>query len=278
MIKDKIADQLVYSTARIISSNSKESAYGTGFFMLHTDKQNISYLALVTNRHVVFGYTSAKITLVNSDGNGNPLDSEHLTIELPDLQKNCVYHPDKDIDICFVFINDEMEELRKQGKNPYYRCIGSEMLLRPDDYDSLTAVEDILMIGYPNGIIDKANCKPVVRKGITATNLKLDYDGKPIFLIDAACFPGSSGSPVFLRKTGLEKELNNGNLTLGVSASYSLLGILYAGPTLTVDGKIVVKDIPTAAVPMAEMKTMMNLGYVIKIRKAIELFEMICNK
>lgn len=57
-----------------------------------------------------------------------------------------------------------------------------------------------------------------------------------------------------------------------------LLGILYAGPTLTVDGKIVVKDIPTAAVPMAEMKTMMNLGYVIKIRKAIELFEMICNK
>lgn len=89
---------------------------------------------------------------------------------------------------------------------------------------------------------------------------------------------GSSGSPVFLRKTGLEKELNDGNLTLGVSASYSLLGILYAGPTLTVDGKIVVKDIPTAAVPMAEMKTMMNLGYAMKIRKAVELFEMICNK
>lgn len=278
MIKDKIADQLVYSTARIISSNSKGSAYGTGFFMIYVDEQDISYLALVTNRHVISEYTSAKITLVNADGNGNPLDAEHLTIELPDLQKNCVYHPDKDIDICFVFINDEMEELRKQGKNPYYRCIGSEMLLRPDDYDSLTAVEDILMIGYPNGIIDKANCKPVVRKGITATNLKLDYDGKPIFLIDAACFPGSSGSPVFLRKTGLEKEINDGNLTLGVSASYSLLGILYAGPTLTVDGKIVVKDIPTAAVPMAEVKTMMNLGYVVKIKKAVELFEMISKK
>ena len=275
MIKDKIADQLVYSTARIISSNSKKSASGTGFFMLHVDDKNMNHLALVTNKHVVEGYTSAIINLVEGDENNNPLDTKHLTIELPDLQKNCVYHPEKDIDICFVFINTEMEKLKQQGKNPYYRCIGSEMLLRTDDFDSLTAIEDIIMIGYPNGIIDKANCKPIVRKGITATNLKLEYNGKPIFLIDAACFPGSSGSPVFLRKTGLEKEQNGGQITLGVTASYSLLGILFAGPRLTVDGKIVVKDIPTAAVPMAEMKTMMNLGYVVKIRKAVELFELI---
>lgn len=67
MIKDKIADQLIYSTARIISSNSKKSAYGTGFFMLYTDDQNVNHLALVTNRHVVSGYTSAEINLVDSD-------------------------------------------------------------------------------------------------------------------------------------------------------------------------------------------------------------------
>lgn len=275
MIKDNIADQLLYSTARIICSNSTETAYGTGFFMLYENDSKANYLALVTNKHVVSGYSTATIELVSDDGNGNPSDTTHLRITLSDLQKNCVYHPDPDIDICFIFINSEMEELRKQGKNPYYRCIGKEMLLRPSDYDSLTAIEDIIMIGYPNGIMDDLNCKPVVRKGITATNLKLDYDGKPVFMIDAACFPGSSGSPVFLRKTGLEKETTENGITIGVSASYSLLGLLYAGPTLTVDGKIIVKDIPTAAMPVAEMKTMLNLGYVVKIKKAVELFELI---
>lgn len=275
MIKDNIADQLLYSTARIICSNSTETAYGTGFFMLYENDSKANNLALVTNKHVVSGYSTATIELVSDDGNGNPSDTTHLRITLSDLQKNCVYHPDPDIDICFIFINSEMEELRKQGKNPYYRCIGKEMLLRPSDYDSLTAIEDIIMIGYPNGIMDDLNCKPVVRKGITATNLKLDYDGKPVFMIDAACFPGSSGSPVFLRKTGLEKETTENGITIGVSASYSLLGLLYAGPTLTVDGKIIVKDIPTAAMPVAEMKTMLNLGYVVKIKKAVELFELI---
>lgn len=37
------------------------------------------------------------------------------------------------------------------------------------------------------------------------------------------------------------------------------------------DGNIVVKDIPTAAVSMAEMQTMMNLGYVIKAEKVLEM-------
>lgn len=275
MIKDNVADQLVYSTARIICSNSTKIVFGTGFFMLYEDAIKGNHLALVTNRHVVAGYSTATIELVSDDGNGNPIDTTHMEITLSDLQKNCVYHPNPDIDICFIFINNEMEKLRRQGKMPFYRCMGNEMILRPSDFDSLTAIEDIIMIGYPNGIIDETNCKPVIRKGITATNLKLDYDGKPVFMIDAACFPGSSGSPVFLRKTGLEKEPTESGINIGVSAYYSLLGILFAGPTLTVDGKIIVKDIPTVAMPIAEMRTMLNLGYVVKIEKAVELFELI---
>lgn len=140
MIKDNIADQLVYSTARIICSNATETASGTGFFMLYESKSNGNYLVLVTNKHVVSGYSTATIKLVSDDGNGNPADTAHLTITLSALQKNCFYHPDPEIDICFIFINSEMEELRKQGKKPYYRCIGKEMLLRPEDYDSLMQI------------------------------------------------------------------------------------------------------------------------------------------
>lgn len=38
------------------------------------------------------------------------------------------------------------------------------------------------------------------RRGITATNINFDYNGKKEFVIDAACFPGSSGFPVFIWK------------------------------------------------------------------------------
>ena len=273
LIKDDIVDLLVYSTAKICCTNENNSSFGTGFFMIYEGKQDI--LAFVTNKHVVDGYDNASINMVEHDGKGNPIDTNHINIKVSNLQQKCLYHPDSDVDICFIFINAELGELESQGRKPYYRCIGHEMLLRDEDFESLTAVEDIIMIGYPNGIMDEFNCKPVVRKGITATSLKLDYDGKAVFLIDAACFPGSSGSPVFLRKTGIAKEVAEDKLFLGVKPGYSLLGILYAGPTLMVDGKIVAKDIPTALVPVAEFQTMLNLGYVVKIREAIELFKIL---
>jgi len=58
------------------------------------------------------------------------------------------------------------------------------------------------MVGYPVGIWDSANNMPVIRRGITATHPGKDYEGKSEFMIDAACFPGSSGSPVFLFNLG----------------------------------------------------------------------------
>lgn len=58
------------------------------------------------------------------------------------------------------------------------------------------------MIGYPNGLWDSQNNLPIIRRGITATSVKKDYNGKKEFLIDAAVFPGSSGSPVFIFNEG----------------------------------------------------------------------------
>ena len=64
--------------------------------------------------------------------------------------------------------------------------------------DEIDAIEDIIFIGYPNGIWDSVNNMPILRKGSTATHPCLNYNGKKEFMIDAACFPGSSGSPVLI--------------------------------------------------------------------------------
>lgn len=272
MLKDEIADQLVYATVKISSKNDLKSWAGTGFFMTrpYADKANV--IKIVTNRHVMEHAKTADITLTRANPDGTPNNTEHVTLHFDGVQTFCQYHSDPAIDVCVVDIQEGLKALEAEGIMAYFKCISTNMIVTDSGLESLTPIEDVIMIGYPNAISDTANNRPVVRSGITATDLKLNYNGKCEFMIDMACFPGSSGSPVFLRKNGLEKETNeDSSVTLAIKQQYAFLGILYAGPTITVDGNIVVKDIPTAAVSMAEMQTMMNLGYVIKAEKVLEM-------
>ncbi|CAM4204649.1 Trypsin-like peptidase domain-containing protein [Lacicoccus alkaliphilus] len=125
------------------------------------------------------------------------------------------------------------------------------------------------MMGYPNGIWDRVNNKPIFRKGITATHPYNNYDGKEEFMIDAACFPGSSGSPVFLLNEGSYQD-RQGNTYMGQTRIF-LLVILYAGPQHTITGEIEIIDIPTSdtAVPISRIPN--NLGLIIKSSRINEL-------
>lgn len=272
MIKDTISDQLIYSTVRIICRNASSVSCGTGFFMQQSlpDGNNIN--AIVTNNHVIRGYDYAEITLAGVHSDGTPDDLEHVTISINDLPHKTVSHPDPNIDICLLLVSDEIEKAKSSGKPVYYRAIGTGMTLLTEDFNSLTSIEDVIMIGYPNGIIDTYNNKPVVRKGITATSLKLDYNGTPDFMIDISCFYGSSGSPVFLRKDGLAKEISDEGLELGLTPSYSLLGIIHSMSITKADGNIVQNDIPTSLKSIVETNIPLNLGHVTKASKILEIF------
>ena len=271
MIKDDIADQLVFATTRIIGTDGKSTWSGTGFFMLK-ETETGSKIAIVTNKHVIKDATEVTVNFVKANDDGTPNNKEHFGLKINDIQSNCKYHPEDDIDVCLIPVDAIFNGLAKAGCNIYYKCIPTTMIVTPDGLETLTPIEDVIMIGYPNAIMDNENLKPIVRSGITATDLKNNYNGKPEFMIDMACFPGSSGSPVFLRKQGLAKEKTDEGLTLAIKPSYAFLGILHAGPTISVDGQIVIKDIPTKAVPYAEINTMMNLGYVIRAEKVLEMF------
>jgi len=108
-------------------------------------------------------------------------------------------HPEPDIDLCILPIAPILIAAKEQGDDPFFVPADDSLIPTPADLNDLTAMEDIVMIGYPNGICDSVNNQPVFRKGITATHPAKDFKGKPEFMIDAACFPGSSGSPRYLR-------------------------------------------------------------------------------
>ncbi|MEG0919696.1 MAG: hypothetical protein RSE61_07210 [Anaerovoracaceae bacterium] len=128
-------------------------------------------------------------------------------------------------------------------------------------------MEDLIMIGYPTGICDEYNNKPIIRKGISATHIKNNFEGKSEFLIDMACFPGSSGSPVF----ALIDKMNVENNTISWGKRLFFVGVLHAGPQHTVVGEVrqvtgiqTVAQIPNnlgCVVKASELKVLENILY-----------------
>ena len=92
---------------------------------------------------------------------------------------------------------------------------------------------------------------------------------KKEFMIDAACFPGSSGSPVFiLNENGYSDK--SGNTYLGAKRIF-LMGTLYAGPQSTATGEIKIINVPTVQTPITLSSIPNNLGFVIKSERILEL-------
>ncbi len=123
------------------------------------------------------------------------------------------------------------------------------------------------MVGYPNGIWDRQHNFPVFRSGVAATHYRYDWNGRPEFLIDCACFPGSSGSPVLVCDLG--QVLTRKGCNLG-SSRIKFLGILYAGPQHRVDGRVEIVPVPTVDRIVSVSEIPNNLGVVIKSRKVLE--------
>jgi len=92
------------------------------------------------------------------------------------------------------------------------------------------------------------------------------------FLIDAACFPGSSGSPVFIFNQGSYSDANFGGNGGGIilGTRLMMIGILFAGHLHTTIGEIQVVPIPTATMPIPVSQIPNNLGICIRASRLLE--------
>lgn len=269
------SEQLTFSTVRIeCELISGGIGTGTGFFYQFA-KQGDKYVpAIVTNKHVIEGAQKGLIHLHLADGNGKPLSGQIFSVVIENMQANWLLHPDPEVDLCILPIASLLTQAQASGQNVFLISLDHSLIPAQDLIAELTAIEDIIMIGYPNGIWDQVNNMPIIRKGITATHPNMNYNGKQEFMIDAACFPGSSGSPVFLFNMGTFARRDGSTV---VGARIALLGVLYAGPQHTATGEIQIVNVPTQQKPVTFSRIPNNLGIVIKSARLVE-FDAILQK
>lgn len=246
------------TTCRIVCDNGLSIGTGFLFVFRHPEQQDVFCPILVTNKHVVAGARVAIVRFNISSKQDPNLSFFDLQIENP--EGAFVMHPEENVDLCVYPLSEFHRELKRRELQLDATVFTDGDL---NGIERLTPVEEVYMTGYPNGLWDEKNNKPITRKGITASDVNTDWNGSEEFMIDMACFGGSSGSPVFIMNEG-SYVVDHG---IAMGTRFILLGILYAGPQVNVNGTVDIINVPTAAVAVASSKIMMNLGIVIKAKK-----------
>jgi len=220
-----IATQILYTTAPIWTEKSHgHQESGTAFFFAKPLPDNKSIPFLVTNKHIVENSLRGFIALSKKKGD-MPIYNDRIVIELDG--KFITSFCNTENDLAIFPVGPLFNNLQGQGIEIFFRSITPDIVPNEDIVDKLSAIEEITFIGYPSGLYDRQNNLPIVRQGITASPVWNDFEGDPIFLIDAGVYPGSSGSPVFI--------YNRGSIPVhdGISIGIRLLFIGIITETLT---------------------------------------------
>lgn len=270
MLPQSLFEKLIFTTVRIetLLYNGSKST-GTGFIFSYV-KDEKNYLFLVTNKHVIKDAKTGFLEFNNAKEDEVELGNKH-TITIENFEYQWFDHPDKDIDIAILPFGPILHEFKKNGIDLFYRHIPSFLIPSKDDWQELDAIEDIIFVGYPNGLYDKKHLLPIVRKGVTATPASINFEGNPVFIIDASIFPGSSGSPVFICNIG--SFVKKGTYRLSAGTRLMFLGLISSVFIRQDINSLEVISIPTKDIPVVKTSQMIDLGIVFKSTCLLEVVE-----
>lgn len=266
-------DDLYYNTLKITATFPDQISEGTGF-LFDGQHEGQKDLYLVTSKHVLINSENAQKAeniSINFHSRGSSMFGafEQRPAKIKDP---FVYmHPDQAVDLCMIPLNSLIETIEKRYSiSIYYRALGLNHILT--DFSTQPCFQEVLIAGYPVGIFDHINNIPLVHKGITATPSSMPYKGRQEFLIQAPCYAGSAGSPVFVFPG------HNAAATTGTHLSaICLLGVLWGGPQYTEKGNIecdqdhniISRGLPTS---YTRNSWPVNHGFVMRGSRIIELW------
>jgi hypothetical protein len=256
---------LLHSTVRLEVVKPNELATGTGFLYTFQNETNdiFSIPVIVTCWHVVDGGVAGRFFISQPSTNASWPETNRIGIGIPYFQNAWIRHPDTNVDLAIMPIAPMLHALQNTGNKIDIAPLNSRLIPSEEEVRGYGVFQEVKFIGYPIGIWDEKNNLPVIRRGMTATDPVVDYNGKSEFLIDAAVFPGSSGSPVIIAEEGPHIQ---GIAMIGGS-TLRFMGIVSECAYYTSDGKVEIVAIPSTFDMKVHTGIPANLGVVIKANR-----------
>lgn len=161
----------------------------SGFFFIF---DNIDVVFLVTNKHVAINAETFTISL------GSTINESSFG-HIADISRKVIFHPDENIDLCLIKMNDlklEPENMTLDALR--INSIYEYMVITQQEAAQLNYCEDIIMFGAPHGIHDTKNNLSIAYKGMTATHAGTNYSDEMYFMVDVPSWPGLSGAAIYL--------------------------------------------------------------------------------
>lgn len=269
---NSLTKKLLFNTVRVdtVLTDGSEGS-GTAFVVSHPHARG-THLFIVTNRHVVEDVARGGLVFTQGQ-NGQPRLGERFQLNIDDFTAAWFMHPDPEVDLAVIPMRPLEAAARDQGVELYYHPIDSRLALDAATVDGLDALEEVLFVGYPSGVWDQVNLMPILRRGTTATPMGLDFEGRKEFLIDAAVYPGSSGSPVFVYEPEVAAAVRGAQ-----RAKFHFAGVVAAVFFREEANHIVPAPVPANNTGVAMGSEMIDLGLVIKAGAVIEAMDAYLNQ
>jgi S1-C subfamily serine protease len=263
--------KLLFNTVRVdtVLEDGSEGS-GTAFIVSHSHL-NRTHIFIVTNRHLVESVQRGGLVFTQKL-NGQPIFGKRFQLNIDDFTHAWFMHPDPEIDLAIIPIRPLEQAANNQGVELYYHTIDSRLAPDTLTLHSLDVLEEVFFIGYPSGVWDQVNLMPIFRRGTTATPIALEFEGRKEFLIDAAVFPGSSGSPVFLN------QLDTLRMTRPAHKKLIFAGIVTAVFFREEANHLVPVPVPANNQGIVMGSEMIGLGLVIKAEVIVELINIYLSK
>jgi hypothetical protein len=266
--------QMPYTVIRIWAGDLRDPSiihFGTGFFYNLTNGDRNS-LIVVSNRHVLANKAWIELHFAEADASGNRVFGAPIKVRVDRDHLPIFEHPDIGVDLAAIPVVPLLQAIQESGKKPYALALSDHDLPPGDVLKLFHASTNVLMVGFPNGLMDEANNLPVVRRGILASPYQADHQGKSNFVIDIAAYHGSSGSPVFAVFDHYFPEPNGDVILLSEPRTF-FIGVLHSAPQQTAQG-IVPVPVPTSYLVSSTQITL-HLGYCLKAFRIPELMSLI---
>ncbi|EKT4448023.1 TPA: trypsin-like peptidase domain-containing protein [Stenotrophomonas maltophilia] len=248
-----------------------DSGVGTGFFFAVGQSGKIPQDGepfvplIITNQHVIGSSTTIRFVISATDSAGKVSHHQfsHTTAEL-----RLTTHPNG-VDLACLNIGVVLNFFSRNQLKPAFTWLDASIIPSSDQFKALSPISDIVLVGYPTGLWDHTNNRPIFRRGITATTPHVKWQGRDEFLIDAAIFGGSSGSPVFIFNEGSYSSPEG----IVIGSRLLLIGVNRAVYVHNTEGRLVQSPSPSGHSLLPVTGIPNNLGVAISIRQLRALID-----